>query len=98
MAPTPAPPGTPTRARLWLLREVYAGRVRWMVASSEALLFGGEDGPADVTGLWMELVQSRWARVVPWDSNGPDPPTAETEPTTAGEEVLIQAAMKRSSR
>jgi hypothetical protein len=87
----PAPIGVVTGARLFLLRQVLAGRVRWMTESSEALLFGDSGRPVDVTGLWMELVRSGWARVIPWDMAEPTPPAAETKPTPAGEDVLAEA-------
>lgn len=93
----PAPPGVPTGARLWLLRQVAAGRVRWLVERSEAWLVG--DNASLVTGLFMELVQSRWARVLPSDDAEEQVLTsAETAPTAAGEDVLMEANRKARRR
>lgn len=88
-----------TAGRLWLLREVAAGRVRWLTEQSEAWLIGDE--LQDVTGLWMELVRSQWVRIVPWNMADPTPASAETELRAAGEEVLMQArrrAPKKTTR
>lgn len=82
----PAPPGVVTGARIWLLRHVAAGRVRWLPEGCEAWLLAEQ--AAEVTGLWTELVRSGWARVVPYDMSEPTPAAAETEMRPAGEDVL----------
>lgn len=91
----PAPAGVVTGARLFLLRQVHEGRVRWLTAAAEAWLLG-DRGQHEVTGLWMELVRSGWARVIPWDMTEPTPAAAETEATPAGEDVLV--ATRRAKR
>ncbi len=92
----PAPPGVVTGARLFLLREVAAGRVRWLTESCEAWLIGDE--AREVTPLWSELTRSGWARVVPFDMSEPTPAAAETEATPAGEDVLMEANRKARKR
>jgi hypothetical protein len=85
-----------TGSRLFLLRQVNEGRVRWLINASEAWLIG--DDATECTGLFMELVRSGWARVIPWDMAEATPATAETEPTRDGEGVLIEAARKARRR
>jgi len=90
----PAPLGVVTGARLWLLRHVAAGRVRWLTTSGEALLIGDE--ATEVTSLFGELVRSGWARIVPYgERDQPMPAAMATEVLPAGEDVLIEANRKR---
>lgn len=89
----PAPPGVVTGARLFLLRQVAEGRVRWLTAAAEAWLITENGG--ECTRLFMELVRSGWARVVPWDMADATPAAAETEVLPAGEDVLIANRRKR---
>lgn len=95
-----APPGVATAARVHLLSEVYRGRVWWVVPDGPAMWrprTGEDRAPVDVTGRLFELTRPGWAYVEPWDENN-RPPVSPCLTTTAGEDVLMEAATAARKR
>jgi hypothetical protein len=95
----PAPIGAMTRTRLILLEAVNAGRVRWLIRPGIAEHWPVTGEAYDATETFIELVQARWALVVPWDEDArPQPLETPTAITSAGIDALIEARQRARQR
>lgn len=95
----PAQPGVVTRPRLVLLTEVQRGRVRWLIGPGSAVWrpATGDRVPVDVTELFLVLLTSGWAYVVPVDE-GEVPPPLETPCATTGRGDVVLGEARRATR